>query len=59
MKFTIKNRPKHPNIVWDQDYEHWFEGFEKELRDIEFHYISGSLPKRMTVKSLLKEILGE
>ena len=41
MKFNLKNRPKPPKFHnWRNihefiyEYHEWFEGFEKELRDI-------------------------
>jgi len=33
MKFNLKNRPSSDQCVKDMEYEKWFEGFEKELRE--------------------------
>lgn len=34
MKYTLKNRPKLGEDAWGEDYEEWFEGFEKRQREI-------------------------
>jgi hypothetical protein len=56
MQFNLKNRPKHPNIVWDKDYEEWFEGFEAELR-LKLLYPTNT--KSTLVYDFIKEISGE
>ena len=64
MKYNLKNRPKVTEDDIDcympesYEYEEWFEGFQKELRDRIY-------PKWQTtegalwINSLIKEIFGE
>ena len=60
MRENLKNRPVNTKNHWKmhawKDYEKWFEGFEKELREK-----LGLLPlKRFNINAeLIKEILGE
>ena len=62
MKFNLKNRPKPdkndiPTVEDFNDYEEWFEGFEKELREtLEDPLAEHGLHKQ--TKQLIQEILG-
>jgi len=57
MKFNLKNRPRHKGYTattreFVADEEKWFEGFEKELRELlGVHYEDSD--------DLIREILGE
>jgi len=70
MKYNLKNRPKpiilkgSPKILRDEtipiswkEYEKWFEGFEKELRNWQENL--RDLPDNHVARIILKEILGE
>jgi len=58
MQFNLKNRPKtcyEQNLcVADADITYWFEGFEKELRELRKKPYLSSESKR-----IITEILGE
>ena len=55
VKFNLKNRP-HCYLDDIDKFDEWFEGFEKELREI----ISGKKqPEGTFAKGMCKEILGE
>lgn len=56
MNRNLKNRPKL-RLGRHQDYEEWFEDFEKELR--ERLEILKQIPVEENEKMLIKEILGE
>jgi len=64
MKFNLKNRPKPPKFHnWRNihefiyEYNEWFEGFEKELREKLKHYEFEG--QNWELQEILKEILGE
>ena len=68
MKFNLKNKPKvnwqseNLMLLWEDfsQIEKWFEGFEKELKELYKNekriYGRSSI---MDAKDLIKEILGE
>jgi len=61
LKYTLKNRPNPKTDYVSVKTEKWFEGFEKELREIldiykGKHYDTGFGKGR---EMLIKEILGE
>ena len=63
MKFNLKNRPKMTKGNMDRtlflgkDVEEWFEGFEKELREMRNRKEQGIAYH--TFGRLIEEILGE
>lgn len=63
MKFNLKNRPSWlDGTVKMKSYEEWFEGFEKELREILKEYYAffrGGKARFRTSDELVKEILGD
>ena len=60
MKFNLKNRPSHEwmfkNLDKIEKVDQWFEGFEKELRELRNSVRNLYLYE---VPDLIKEILGE
>lgn len=59
MKFNLKNRPKSKLLVF-REIDEWFEGFEKELREMQ-RTACGYQQKivQKIVCNLLEKILGE
>lgn len=58
MKYNLKNRPKSFDYSWKKtkEFEDWFEGFEKELREmLKFDDVLYGV----TGAEVIKEILGE
>jgi len=72
MNYNLKNRPRPPNMTipnpsrLDQccieycDAEGWFEGFEKELREMLEDLEHGKIfPCKLYEEKIIEEILGE
>jgi len=72
MKFNLKNRPKWQDdeevqanekrdIIWN--YNEWFEGFEKELRErlsnLELRELNPKCDRFSSAWAFAKEILGD
>ena len=57
MKFNLKNRPKCDDIYRYDEYEAWFEGFEKELRERLTNHDCDE--KVCLFSKIIREILGE
>ena len=65
MNFNLKNRPRFGKairresaIAFNQQYEKWFEEFEKELRELMKLYPPKNACTRQ-INHLFKQILGE
>jgi len=75
MKFNLKNRPKKPEVEFKKGWQHvaevlgdhyvetkkWFEGFEKEIREIKKIVDAYKFDKKFMEgrSQTIKEILGE
>lgn len=64
MRFNLKNRPKAEEdlFIKDKIWKEWFEGFEKELREILNEYYAffrGGKARFRTADELVKELLGD
>jgi len=59
MKFNLKNRPNPHDYQYRKKVKEWFEGFEKELREILDDLKECPTEHEFLMMSFIKEILGE